>query len=178
MTYKTKREIEKEERIKETIQRISIKREIIEMGREPIPGEIEKIMEKRKYIKRAKNPLMEYYAFYREKIEPNIHNIKDDIEKSKTNEIKMYIDDFAKRTSMTGKHPFTIITKSKPALLIEGITANLGDKGKFIIMKKVTEKEKLTGFARNLADRLCLTDPNTDNPRILEFRNKICQLRD
>ena len=44
-------------------------------------------------------------------------------------------------------------------------------------MKKTTEEKKLTGFARNLADRVCMTDPQTDNPIILEFQNIICQLR-
>lgn len=176
MVYKTKKEIEREERIKEAIQRISIKREIEEMGREPLPGEIEKIIEKRQYLKRRINPVIDYYTFYREKIKPNIQTIKDNIEKSKTNEIKMYTEDFAKKISMTGKHPFTIISKSKPALLIEGVAVNLGDKGKFIIMKKA-EKEKLTGFSKNLADSICKTDPHTDNSRILEFQSKICQLK-
>ncbi len=153
-----------------------IKREIQEMGREPMPGEIKKLIEERKGTTRSKNIVTEYYRFYQDKILPDVQIIKDRIEKSKTNEIKMYIEDFAKRTAMTGKDPHMIIEKSRPALLIEGITINLIDKGKFITMKNAIEKEKLTGRARNLADRVCRFDPQTDNPRILEFQNKICQL--
>lgn len=171
MTRKTEEDIEKERSRAAYI----IKREIQEMGREPMPGEIEKLMEERKGTTRSKNPVIEYYRFYQNKIVPNIPVIKDRIEKSKTNETKMYIDDFAKRTAMIGR-PHTIIEKARPALLIEGITINLGDKGKFIIMKKATEKEKLTGQAMSLADRVCRFDPQTDSPRILEFQKKICQL--
>jgi hypothetical protein len=126
--------------------------------------------------KRSQNPVIEYYRFYQSRIESDIPIIRDRIEKSKTNETKMYIDDFAKRMVMTGKRPYTIVEKSRPALLIEGITVNIGDKEKFVIMKKATEKEKLTGQAKDLADRVCRVDPQTDNPRILEFQSKICLL--
>lgn len=172
MTNKTDIDIERKERLT----RYVIKREIQEMGREPMPGEIEKLMKERKGTKRSQIPVIEYYRFYQNKIVPNIPVIKDRIEKSKTNEIKMYIDDFAKRMGMTGKHPHTIVERSRPALLIEGISANLGNKGEFIIMKKATEKEKLTGQAMSLADRVCRFDPQTDSPIVLEFQKKICQL--
>lgn len=177
MTKKTDIDIERKERLTRYI----IKREIQEMEREPMPGEIERLMEERlmeerKGTKRSQIPVIEYYRFYQNRIVPNSPIIKDIIEKSKTNEIKMYIDDFAKRMGMTGKHPHTIVEKSRPALLIEGISVNLGNKGEFVIMKKATEKEKLTGQAMSLADRVCRFDPQTDNPRILEFQKKICQL--
>ena len=172
MARKTKEDIRKERLISAHI----IKREIQEMGREPVPGEIEKLMEERKGTKRSQIPVIEYYRFYQNKILPDVQVIKDRIEKSKTNEIKIYIDDFAKRMGMTGKHPHTIVEKSRPALLIEGISVNLGNKGEFIIMKKATEKEKLTGQAMSLADRVCRFDSQTDNPRILEFQKKICEL--
>lgn len=172
MARKTKEEIEKERFRAAYV----IKREIQEMGREPMPGEIEKLMEERKGTTRSKNLVVEYYRFYQNKILPDIQVIKNRIEKSKTNEIKMYIDDFAKRTAMIGKDPRIIIEKSRPALLIEGITVNLEDKGKFVTMKKAIEKEKLTGRARNLADRVCRFDPQTDSPRVLEFQRKICEL--
>ncbi len=126
--------------------------------------------------KSSQNPVIEYYRFYQSRIESDIPIIRDRIEKSKANETKMYIDDFAKRMAMTGKRPYTIVEKSRPALLIEGITINIGEKEKFVIMKKATEKDKLTGQAKDLADRICRVDPQTDNPRILEFQNKICLL--
>lgn len=172
MDHKTKKDIIKQRSIAAYV----IKREIQEMGREPLPGEIEKLIEERKGTTRSKNIVVEYYRFYQHKILPDVQIIKDRIEKSKTNEIKMYIEDFAKRTAMIGKDPHIIIEKSRPALLIEGITVNLGDKGRFIIMKKIKEKEKMTGFAKNLANRVCRFDPQTDDPRLLEFQNKICQL--
>ena len=78
---------------------------------------------------------------------------------------------------MTGNHPYTIVARSRPALLIEGISINLGDKGKFIIMKKAKEKEKLTGQAMRLADSVCRF-AQTDNHRVLEFQKKICQLNE
>lgn len=174
MTNKTKRDIEKEERSRSIYM---IKRDIQEMGREPVPGEIEKLMEERKGTKRSQNPVIEYYRFYQNRIIPNSPFIKDRIGKSKTNEIKMHTDDFAKRIAMTGINPYTIIEKTRPALLIEGISINIGDRGKLIIMKKATEKEKLTGQARSIADIVCKIDPQTDNPRILEFQKKICQLK-
>ena len=172
MTRKIKRDIEKEERLRMAV----IKKEIQEMGREPVPGEIEKLMEERKGKTRSKNPVIEYYRFYQNKIVPDVPIIKDRIEKSKTNETKMYIEDFAKRMDMIGKRPYVIVEKSRPALLIDGITVNLGDKGKFIIMKKATGKEKLTGQAKDIAYRVCRIDPQTDSSRVLEFQNKICQL--
>jgi hypothetical protein len=43
-------------------------------------------------------------------------------------------------------------------------------------MKKIKEKEKMTGFAKNLANRVCRFDPQTDDPRVAKFQNKICQL--
>lgn len=172
MDHKTKKDIIKQRSIAAHV----IKREIQETGREPVPGEIEKLIEKRKGTTRSKNIVVEYYRFYQDKILPDVQIIKDRIEKSKTNEIKMYTEDFAKRTAMTGKNPHIIIEKSKPALLIEGISVNLIDNGKFVTMKKTIEKEKLTGQAKNLADRVCRFDPQTDNPRLLEFQNKICQL--
>ena len=172
MDHKTKKDIIKQRSIAAYL----IKKEIQEMGREPMPGEIEKLIEERKGTTRSKNIVVEYYRFYQNNILPNTQIIKDRIEKSKTNEIKMYIEDFAKRTAMTGKDPHIIIEKSRPTLLIEGITVNLRDNGKFIIMKKAIEKEKLAGRARNLAYRVCRFDSQTDNPRLLEFQNKICQL--
>ena len=160
MNLKTKKDIIKQRSIATYV----IKKEIQEMGREPLPGEIEKIIEERKGTTRSKNIVIEYYNFYRDKILPDIQIIKDRIEKSKTNEIKMYLEDFAKRTAMIGKRPYAIVEKSRPALLTEGITVNLGD------------KEKLTGRARCLVDRVCRFDPQTDNQRLVEFQNKICQL--
>ena len=89
MANKTKRDIEREER-EERIRAIVIKREIEqEMGREPMPGEIEKLMKERKGTKRSQIPVIEYYRFYQKRIAPNVPIIKDRIEKSKTNEIKM-----------------------------------------------------------------------------------------
>lgn len=167
------------EKIRDFILRKSIEKEIKEeMGREPMPGEVEKIMERRrKYEKRIINPVKEYYGFYLDKVKPLVSDIKDKIEKSKTKEIKMYTGDYAIRTTMIRKSPFSMIIKSKPVFLIEGISVNLGDKGKFITMRKAIKEERLTGFARKLVDRICLTDPQTDNPRILEFQSKICQIR-
>lgn len=169
--YNTKREREERSRTAHVI----IK-EMKEMGRESIPGEIKKLIEKRKGTKTSQNPVMEYYRFYQDKIMPDVPIIKDRIEKSKTNETRMYIDDFAKRMAMIGMRPYATVEKSRPVLLIEGITVNLEDKGKLVIMKKATEKEQLTGQAKDLADRVCKTDPQTDSPKVLEFQNKICQL--
>jgi hypothetical protein len=176
MTNKTKKDIEIEERLKRARLTYVTRKVTREMGREPMPGEIEKLMEERKGIKRSQNLVVEYYRFYQDKIVPDIPIIKDRIEKSKTNETKMYVEDFAKRTAMIGKYPSTILEKSRPALLIEGITVNLGDKGKFVVMKKATGEEKLTGQAKSLADRICRFDPQTDSPRVVEFQRKICQL--
>ena len=176
MTKTIKEQLKSSERKKRLMTAHVIGKEIREMGREPMPGEIKKLMEEREGAKRSQNPVIEYYRFYQDKIVPDIQIIKDRIEKSKTNETKMYLDDFAKRMSMVGKCPSIIVEKSRPALLIEGITVNLGDKGKFVTMKKAAGKEKLTGQARDLADRVCRFDPQTDNPRVLQFQNKICQL--
>jgi len=122
------------------------------------------------------NPVIEYYRFYQDKIMPDVPIIKDRIEKSKTNETKMYAENFAKRMTAVEKHSHTTIEKSRPALLIEGISINLGDKGKFVTMKKATGKEKLTGQAKDIAERVCKVEPQTDNPKILEFQSKICLL--
>jgi hypothetical protein len=135
-----------------------------------------KSIAERKDTKRSKNPVIEYYRFYQSRIEPDVQIIRSRIEKSKTNETKMYIDDFARRMAMTGKDPHTIVENSRPALLIEDISVSLGDKERFIIMKKATQKERLTGQAKNLTDRVCRTDPQTDSPIILEFQSKICRL--
>ncbi len=176
MTLKANKKTIKEEERRRLRCEYIIEKEIRNLGRDPIPGEIERIIEKRKGTIRSKNPVIEYYRFYRSGIEPNVPTIKHRIEESKTNEIKMYIEDFAKRIAMTGKNPHTIVGKSRPALLIEGITIDLGDKGRLITMKKTKEKEKLTGLAKNIANRVCRSDPQTDDSRVIEFQNKICQL--
>jgi len=166
----------KRQKLLEMTRKVTIRKEIQEMEREPMPGEIGRLMKERKGTKRSRNPVIEYYRFYQNKIAPDVSVIKDRIERSKANETKMYVEDFATRTDMIGIHPYIMVEKSRPALLMEGITINLGDKGKFVIMKKATDKETLTGQAKDIADRVCRFDPQTDSPSVIDFQRKICKL--
>lgn len=172
----SKKEKIKAEKMKEFIMKMSIEREIQEIGREPLPGEIEAVMERRKMHTKSVSPIIRYHKFY-DDIKHIIPDIKKEIDRSTTKEIKIDTKDMAKKVNMSNIHPGIIDMKLEPILMMEGISIHIGDKGKFFIMRNAAKEDRLSKFPSQRINRICTTDPQTDSPKILNFLDKLCKLR-